>query len=174
MAFERDKFKRLVHYIIWRTGNDEWFGATKLNKVLWFSDTEAFALTGKPITGATYIREKHGPVPKAFMPVREELRKEGVVRIFRQGKVERSIADAAPDMRPFDLSEIAIVDWWIGHISTYHTASTISAKSHDYTWQIAAMGEELPMSAAFATRIREPNAEEVLWGKKVAAKLGLP
>jgi hypothetical protein len=70
MVFDRDKFKRLVHYIIWKAGKRDWFGATKLNKVLWFSDTRAYALTGAPITGATYVREQWGPVPKAIMPVR--------------------------------------------------------------------------------------------------------
>lgn len=173
MAFDREKFKRLVHYVIWKAGKRDWFGATKLNKVLWFSDTQAFALTGKPITGATYIREQCGPVPKAIMPVRAELQKEGSIRVFRQGKVERTTADGAPDMQPFDPSEQAIVDWWIDHISTYHTAATISEKSYDYTWQIAAMGEELPMSATFATRLREPTESEMQWGKETAAKLGL-
>lgn len=52
--FDREKFKRLVHYVIWRAGNRAWFGAVKLNKVLWFADTEAFAHTGEPITGANY------------------------------------------------------------------------------------------------------------------------
>jgi hypothetical protein len=113
MAFKREKFKRLVHYIIWKAGKRDWFGAVKLNKVLWFSDTEAFAHTGEPITGARYIREKYGPVPKAIMPVRSELERDGSIRIWREGKVERAVADVAPDMRQFSSSEMAIVDWWM-------------------------------------------------------------
>jgi hypothetical protein len=124
-----------------------------------FSDTQAFALTGKPITGATYIRQKYGPVPKAIMPVRSELHREGAIRVFREGKVERTTATSAPDMRSFASSEMAIIDWWIEHISSYHTAATISDKSHGYTWQIAEMGEEIPMVATFATRIREPQTK---------------
>jgi Protein of unknown function (DUF4065) len=174
MVFNREKFKRLVHYVIWKAGNRDWFGAVKLNKVLWFSDTEAFALTGEPITGARYIREKYGPVPKAVMPVRSELVREGTIRVWREGKVERAIANIAPDMQPFSSSEMAIIDWWIDHIATYESAESISQKSHDYTWQIAAMGEELPMVATFARRIREPTKDEMRLGKETAAKLGLP
>jgi Protein of unknown function (DUF4065) len=174
MQFDRDKFKQLVHYVIWKAGKRDWFGSTKLNKVLWFSDTQAFALTGKPITGATYIRQKYGPVPKAIMPVRSELQREGAIRVFHEGKVKRTTATSAPDMRSFASSEMAIIDWWIEHISSYHTAATISDKSHDYTWQIAEMGEEIPMVATFATRIREPTEDEKLWGKNIAAKLRLP
>jgi hypothetical protein len=174
MAFNREKFKRLVHYVIWKAGKRDWFGAVKLNKVLWFSDTEAFAHTGEPITGARYIREKYGPVPKAIVPVRSELVSEGAIKLWREGKVERAVANHAPDMRLFTLSEIAIVDWWIDHIATYETAESISQKSHDYTWQIAAMGEELPMVATFARRIRAPTEDETRLAKETAAKLGLP
>lgn len=173
MEFDRDKFKRLVHYVIWKAGKRDWFGATKLNKVLWFSDTQAFALMGKPITGATYTRQQFGPVPKAIMPIRDELQREGAIQVARQGKLNRITALTKPDMQPFTFDETAIVDWWIGHIATYETAASISDKSHDYTWQIAEMGEVIPMVATFATRIREPTDDEMRWGKEVAAKLGL-
>lgn len=171
--FDRDKFKRLVHYVIWQAGAREWFGAVKLNKVLWFSDTEAFAHTGAPITGATYTRQQFGPVPKAIMPVRSELEKEGAIRVAREGKLDRLTALTKPDMATFSTSELAIVDWWIEHIATYETATSISAKSHDFAWQIAKLGETLPMTASLAVRIRAPQAEEMEWAKASAAKLGL-
>jgi hypothetical protein len=174
MAFKRDKFKRLVHYVSWRAGKRDGFGSVKLNKVLWFADTEAFALTLEPITGAKYTRQQFGPVPKAIMPIRDELVKEGKIQIAREGNLDRLTALTKPDMQPFTSSEIAIVDWWIEHIATHETAATISAKSHDYTWQIAALGEDLPMVASFAARIRAPRAEEEAWGKEVADKLRLP
>jgi hypothetical protein len=76
MPFDHDKFKRLVQYIAWKAGRRDWFGATKLNKVLWFADARLFVLRGRPIAGATYLREKFGPVPKQMMPVRAELEQE--------------------------------------------------------------------------------------------------
>lgn len=173
MAFDREKFKRLVHYVIWRAGKRDWFGAVKLNKVLWFSDTEAFAHTGQPITGAAYTRHKFGPVPKAIMPVRSELEREGTIRIKREGKLDRFTALTKPDMQLFTTSELAIIDYWIEHIATYETAQSISAKSHDYAWQIASMGEPLPMTASLAVRLRAPNDDEIDWAKDTAAKLGL-
>ena len=173
MAFNREKFKRLVHYVVWRAGEREWFGAVKLNKVLWFSDTEAFAHTGSPITGATYTRQQFGPVPKAIMPIREELEREGVIRVAREGKLDRFTSLAKPDMGLFSTSEMAIIDYWIEHIATYETAQSISAKSHDYAWQIASLGEELPMAASLAVRIRTPNKTETDWAKETATRLGL-
>ena len=145
----------------------------KANKVLWFSDTEYFAHTGASITGATYTRQQFGPVPKAIMPVREQLTSEGAVRIERVGKLDRMTALTKPDMRSFEQTELAIVDWWIEHIATYETAQSISAKSHDYAWQIASLGELLPMTASLAVRIRAPGPTEMEWAKETAVKLGL-
>ena len=173
MAFNREKFKRLVHYVIWRAGKRDWFGAVKLNKVLWFSDTEAFAHTGESITGAAYTRQQFGPVPKAIMPIRSELEREGKIKITRQGKLDRFTPLEKPDTRSFTTTETAIVEYWIEHIATYETAGTISAKSHDYAWQIASMGEPLPMTASLAVRLRAPNDPEMDWAKETAAKLGL-
>lgn len=49
MSFEREKFKRLFHYVVWKAGKKDGFGATKLYKVLWFSEARTYLLTGEPI-----------------------------------------------------------------------------------------------------------------------------
>jgi hypothetical protein len=82
MQFDRGKFKSLVHYVIARAGDRDGFGAVKLYKVLWFSDARAYMLTGNPITGETYIREKYGPLPVHALGVLEELSLDGIIRIW--------------------------------------------------------------------------------------------
>jgi hypothetical protein len=82
MTFDREKFKSVVHYVIARAGDRDGFGATKLYKVLWFSDARAYMLRGKPITGEVYIREKHGPVPSHAPGVIEELKLEGAIKVW--------------------------------------------------------------------------------------------
>src|SRR5690348_12825297 len=141
-AFNREKFKRLVHYVIWRAGDQGGFGAVKLNKVLWFSDARIFMQRGKPITGAAYIREKWGPVPKPMMPIREELVREGAIKVWSDRHCDypstRFKAVRGPaDLTIFGAEEIATVDWWIEHIDKDHTASSASEESHDYAWEIA-------------------------------------
>lgn len=177
MGFDRDKFKRLVHYVIWRAADRHGFGATKLNKVLWFAEARAYMLTGKPITGATYIREKYGPVPKAIMPVREELAAEGSIRVWVDRlngySQTRFKALRAPDVGGFTEEELKTVNYWIDHIDKDHTATSISEQSHDYAWEIAKMGEDLPYYALFANRIREPNDSESEWVARRVRELGL-
>lgn len=174
MAHDQEKFKRLVHYVIWRAGKRDWFGATKLNKVLWFADSRAYVLTGKSITGASYTRQEHGPCPRAVMPVRDELLAEGAIRVTWEGSLTRFVALFPPDTTIFTKDEISAADWWIDHISADHTAGSISEASHDYAWEIAAMGETIPLHAALVTRIREePSPEAMRWAKEAAARLKL-
>ena len=178
-AFDREKFKRLVHYVIWRAGERDGFGAVKLNKILWFSDARAFMLRGKPITGASYIREKWGPGPRPMMPIRKELEREGAIRVWTDRHFDlpstRFQALRAPvDLNIFDADEIKTVDWWIEHIDKDHTAGSASEESHDYAWEIAEMGEELPYHAVFATRMRQPDDAEMEWARRRAKELGLP
>jgi hypothetical protein len=147
MQFDRDKFKQLVQYIAWKAGKRDWFGATKLNKVLWFADARQFVLRGVSITGATYIREKYGLVPKQMMPIRDELEREGQISVLKEGNLIRIVSSTKPDLTTFKAEELQVVDYWIDHIDKDHTASSISEESHDYAWEIAKMGEELPLYA---------------------------
>jgi hypothetical protein len=176
VVFDREKFKSLVHYVIARAGDKPGFGATKLNKVLWFADARLFMLRGRPITGAAYIREKYGPVPQQIMPVRDELVHEGRVRIIPphfeyEGWRFRSLRP--PEVSSFTAEELQTVNWWIDYISDKHTAASISDESHDYGWDLAKMGEPLPLQAFMAERIREPSESEMAWARDAARRLGI-
>lgn len=162
-----EKLKRLIHYIAWKAGKRDWFGTTKLYKVLWFADARQFVLTNKPITGAIYIREKYGPVPKHALIARDDLISEGAIHVTKQGKLTRIVSHLSPDVSIFTKEELAVVDYWIDHIDKDHTAQSISDESHDYAWEIASMGEELPLYAVLANRIRDPSEREL---EKLQAK----
>lgn len=177
MAFDQEKFKALVLYIIWRAGHREGFGATKLNKVLWFVDARSYMMYRKPITGATYVREKHGPVPRQMMAVRDELVSEGRLAIAKEpyfsGEITKFKALEPPDVSAFSTEEMNLVDWWIKHVDEEHTAVSVSELSHDYMWELAQTGEDIPLYAVFASRIRAPLGKELEWAKAEAERLGL-
>jgi hypothetical protein len=171
--FDREKFKRLVHYVIARAGKRDGFGATKLYKVLWFAEARRWVLTGEPITGAVFVREKFGPVPKLGMQIRNELVSEGKIR---QQKMPGEYGEwqfesvQPPALDTFSAEERQIVDHWIRTINEDHTAQSISDESHDFGWEIARMGEELPYHALMAGRRRKATPKEVEWAKEVVKR----
>lgn len=166
MEFDRAKFKALVHYICWRV-EPAALGGVKLNKVLWSSDTNRYLTSGKPLTGATYLRQQFGPVPTVILPVLDELKAEGALAIREQsgyGYPDRAFFAVRPvALNPFTAAEISLIDSEIERICYGHTAVSIGDESRDNVWKLAAIGEELPYHAVFAGRRAEITADDVAW-----------
>jgi hypothetical protein len=80
---DREKLKQLVHYVCDIAPNRQ-LGATKLNKILFYADTQAYLETGSPITGETYVKQKLGPVPKHIGEILAELKAEEAVAISEE------------------------------------------------------------------------------------------
>ena len=58
--FDEVRFRDLMLYLAHRCQDADYFGSTKLCKLLYYSDFTAFARTGSPITGADYVRQPLG------------------------------------------------------------------------------------------------------------------
>ena len=172
-----DKLRSLVHYIIWNVSDPAKLGSTKLHKILWFSDARTYVLEGKPITGETYIREKHGPIAKHFLIVRDQLRDSGAISYNQQllYNYPQDIYKALQPPKHIDLTnrQRQTVDYFIKKITEDHTASSISEESHDYGWEIAEMGEELPYFAILAERVNQSEGDQLEWARSEAKRLGL-
>lgn len=173
-AFDREKFKDALHYVIARVGSRPGFGATKLYKVMWFAEAKTFVLTGSPMFGAEFVREKHGPVPRCAMPVRQELVNEHRVKIWQDrwhNRLQwRFQSITPPSTERFTSDEIKTLNYWAAHIDEDHTATSISDESHDYGWEIAKTGETLPVYAFLAERLRDPTDAELAAARR---RLGL-
>lgn len=178
MALDRNKLKWLVHYVVANASDPAKLGSTKLHKILWFSDARAFVLHGQPITGETYVRQKHGPIAQHFLPTRDALMNEGAIRVIRQPVFNHDqdvyISLRAPDQSPLKRGEKQIVDYFLHYVVDEHTATSISEESHDYGWEIAKMGEALPYHAILASRARDPQGAELEWARNVARSRRLP
>lgn len=173
--YDPARLKQLFHYVIRAAGARPGFGAVKLYKVAWFSDARAYMLYGRSITGATYIKKEFGPIPKHGRGIRAALVKEGLISEHRskvdyEGWTFRSLRDPGP--LEFDSKELEIINYWIKHIDEDHTAGSISDLTHDYGWEIADIGEELPMAAFMANRVREPTDDEMDTFKTWAREIG--
>jgi hypothetical protein len=165
-SYDGDKFKNLVHYVCSISPNPKVLGATKLNKILWYSELNSFLSLGKPITGAKFVKRQFGPVAKATLPVLENLRSEGAIIIVDTehfGKPKKEyISLRKPDLSAFSPEEISIITQVTEIICQKHTASSISAATHDDIWEMAEIGEEIPLSTVFAVR-GEVTEDDVAW-----------
>jgi len=177
--FNWPKFENLVHYVIASCPDTAKLGSVKLHKILWKADTAHYSIHRRSITGAKYVKRQWGPTAKALLRARESLSTDGKIRNWRDhgfsfGHPKDVYVSQKPPQAMLSAEEQQIVDHWVREIVLKHTAESISEDSHGYAWEIAAMGEELPMNSVFVERIKEEPSDKALgWAKEEARRLGL-
>lgn len=175
MAYDREKCKDLIHYIVNKCSDDpSRLGAVKLNKVMYFCDFGKFYDQGEPMTGAEYVRQRQGPVLHQMLPLLDELRNEGRVSQIRKvqygfPKVDYS-SDAPVSLVRFSADEISMIDRTIDIICDGHTARSISDATHDEVWNLAENGEQLPYELAFSIHFGEVSDEAVSRAQAILAE----
>lgn len=147
------KLAELILYISEKSEGDERFGATKLNKLLFFADFSAYWQLGRAITNQRYFRLREGPGPRRLVPVRKALEEQGDLaiseRLYYGLTVKRTVALRDPDLSIFQANEIAIVNDVIRYFWEMN-AREISDYSHRFIgWKIAGDQEDIPYESAF-------------------------
>ena len=165
MGYNKKKFRELVVLLAQRSAGDPRFGDTKLNKQLHFCDFDAYRKLGKPMTGAPYQRDKHGPTARPLIPVREELEQEGALKIERRpaGFYKRRVTVPLrePDLSLFTEEELAIVDEVIERLKD-STAGRVADIAHDESagWNLVGQHEDIPYATALIDT--EPPSHDTL------------
>src|SRR5690349_16372307 len=76
------RFKAMVHYICDSFSNEPArLGKVKLQKILWFSDREAYLKLGSTISGVNYVKMPEGPATPRLDKAIEELQREKKIRV---------------------------------------------------------------------------------------------
>src|SRR5690242_16008851 len=86
VTFNEQKFRELVLYIAGRCQGMPYYGTTKLYKVLFYSDFQAFKNLGRPITAARYVALEHGPVPEERDIIQSDMTRRGELAVQQWGK----------------------------------------------------------------------------------------
>ncbi len=158
-ARDHTKLKELMLYIAERCQFRHNFGATMLNKILFFSDFISYARYGEPITGEDYFKLDWGPAPKYLLEAREELEREGAIitqvkKTWRGDQTRIVPKDREADLSVFDARQISLVDSIVDELKD-ESAKSVSGLSHKfYGWQITPDRETIPYETVF---LREPK-----------------
>jgi uncharacterized phage-associated protein len=95
MRKSKKKLKNLILLIISEHGNSR-LTETKLQKLLYFCDFNAFEESGNSITGFTYKRNNYGPTIMDLKTYLNELQEEGAIQIIEGknpfGKLQHTFA----------------------------------------------------------------------------------
>lgn len=151
------KLRELILYIALKCQSHTFFGAIKLNKMLFYSDFIVYLMRGSSITDQEYFAIQEGPAPRRLVPVRDKMRSDGDlviqnVPLFGANGVyvqDRPIALRLPDLNSlFSPDEITVVDRVIERFCD-HTGKEASDESHDFIgWEVAGFKETIPYEMA--------------------------
>jgi hypothetical protein len=143
--------RELILYISMKCESFEFYGKTKLNKILYLSDFKSYENFGEPITGVAYQRLPAGPAPKRMLPILESMRKSGEITIRPRSMYdytqERIIALRSPDLSVLSARDIAIVDEAIERVKG-DTAAEASERTHGIAWEVASNQQLIPYESA--------------------------
>lgn len=170
----RQRFRELLIYVAAKSTDDPLFGATKLNKILFYADMTAFERFGEPLTGMAYFRLDRGPAPHAMKPIQRALQEEGAIalqeRVVGNRQQIRTIAKRDADTAMFTLGELRLVDEIISSFKDMN-ADQISEHSHKIAWHSLADRELIPYEAAFLSD-DEPTVDDVVAAEKLNERYG--
>lgn len=174
-----EKFRQLLLYVAKKSEEDPFFGAVKLNKILYFSDFNAYRRRGHSITGAEYQRLPEGPAPRKLLPERQALLDKGAIEIVERpffNHVQQRIVVTAKelDVPLLSAEERQIVDEVIDVALAGKNGREASLESHaEIGWQLFANGDSIPYRTAWY----EPgpiSLEGIEAAKRAAEKTGIP
>ena len=181
IAFDLNKLKTLVQHVCHKVANPHDLGKTKLNKILFYSDIEAYLSLGRPITGEEYVKHQYGPVSRHLDEVLDSLQEERLIAISEASGYHAYIGAynqklfhglKKPRLDAFSADEISIADDMVTTIAQQHTAQSISGHSHDVIWKSAQIGETLPYYTAFAHTLGEVTPDDMVWAQSVLKEKG--
>jgi Protein of unknown function (DUF4065) len=81
-----DRLREFILYIAAKCADDPTFGATTLNKKLFFADFFSFRRYRRLITGVAYMRLSQGPAPRPMRPLCHDMQKREEI-IIREVKL---------------------------------------------------------------------------------------
>lgn len=167
-----ERTKEMAHYVIYRAPADR-LGATKLNKVMWFADLEAYRMTGKTISQQqSYQRLQYGPVPNRIVISLRELEQDGKVLVREvptpTAPRKEFIWLESPNINQFTALEVDIMNEAIDWVCHSHTANSISDFTHDALWREIELGEQIPIGAA-SVAVGTVTAEDLEWAERAIA-----
>lgn len=134
VQFDAEKFKEILLYILEKVGAKPNIGETALFKLLYFIDFDFYEKYGRSLTGATYMKNHHGPTPKQFKVVTDEMIIEGELERVRsryfQYDQKKYLPRRKADLNIFTAIETEQIDDVLARLSDKN-GSELRAYSHD-------------------------------------------
>lgn len=128
-TFDETKFRELVIYAATRCQDLPHYGKTKLYKILFYADFDAYRRRGRSITGTEYLAWEYGPVPESSQRRLIESGMSGDLALQRIDREHRYIPLRSPQPNVCSGEEMDSINAAIEKVKD-DTADGVSKRSH--------------------------------------------
>jgi plasmid maintenance system antidote protein VapI/uncharacterized phage-associated protein len=146
------KFKEVLLYILKQVASKPHVGETVLYKLLYFIDFDYYEKYEEQLIGATYIKNHHGPTPKEFLKIVDEMKGKDLMLVRSQYfkyPQKKYLPLREPDLSKLSATEIKTIDQVLERLSDMN-ATDISAYSHnDVPWLTTEDGKPIDYESVF-------------------------
>ncbi|HET8581518.1 MAG TPA: type II toxin-antitoxin system antitoxin SocA domain-containing protein [Candidatus Paceibacterota bacterium] len=148
-----EKFKQVLLYVLKQAGAKPNIGMTALYKLLYFIDFDYYEKYGTQLMGLTYFKNTHGPAPREFIKVVNEMKEKKEVDEVKSKyftyEQRKFLPLIEPDLAILSAREKEMIDNVLLRYSD-KSASELSRLSHiDTPWDVAKDGEDLDYEHVF-------------------------
>ena len=148
-----EKFKNVLLYLLERCAGKPNVGETVLYKLLYFIDFNYYEIYEEQLTGASYRKLPHGPVPykidKILKDMEDHNELQKIETDFHGYKQKRYLPLRKPELTKLLASEKEVIDHVLDQLSDT-TAKGISLFSHnDIPWKATKEGDEIDYELVF-------------------------
>lgn len=148
-----EKFKQVLLYVLGKTAGKPNVGKTVLYKLLYFIDFDYYEKYGEQLMGLRYIRNHHGPTPRTFDAVVQDMKEkedlEEVNSSYFAYEQRKFLPRRNADLSVLSGRELEMIDDVLARYSDKN-ATDLSALTHEDTpWLVAKSGEELEYEHVF-------------------------
>ena len=135
-----EKLAEAVVYLCQRSSGDPYFGETKLVKLLYYADCDAYQRTGEPFTGSTYLHYPNGPYPERWTNIKDRMETAGDIAVATEevpGGYERKRTMVRRPVKPGILSEddIAALDRQIERFAAFNAGEMMTYSHREVAWR---------------------------------------
>ncbi len=148
-----DKFRQVLLYVLEKTAGKPNVGMTVLYKLLYFIDFDYYEKYEEQLMGLTYFKNTHGPAPREFARVVDDMKKGGdleeVKSKFFTYDLKKFLPHKSADLSVLTGRELEMIDDVLARYAD-KTATEISDISHrDMPWAAAEEGKDLEYDHVF-------------------------
>lgn len=164
------KTTELIIYIADQLKENPNYGATLLNKSLYYIDLMQYLTNGTTITDFQYVNQDKGPTPepRRFMTLLQLLQDNGDIEIiqipFFNYKQKKVLAKRHPNVSVFEKEEIVLINDVLKKMGEL-SAREASDQTHELlAWKLSEKKEPLP-NFTFLLTSKEPEIADYEWAQ---------